>query len=92
MRVTGGRIDDLLSSPRGHLDAKLEGQSLDGIAAIVGRFAPDSPTLGWLQRAAPDLTPAVLNARVVAPPRAGASGVRISVDGVAGSTTLQAAA
>ncbi|MCR4283172.1 MAG: AsmA family protein, partial [Bauldia sp.] len=87
-RVTSGRIDDLTTNPRGHLDARLEATTVDGLALIAGKFFPDSGLFQWLGRSADAITPAYLDAHIIAPPKAGASGLSVVLDGVAGLTTL----
>jgi uncharacterized protein involved in outer membrane biogenesis len=89
LRVTSGRIDELTTNPRGHLDARLEADTPEGLTLIVQRLLPDSASDAWLQRALPSLAPAVINAHITAPPRNGA-GFQLSLDGVAGSTSLNA--
>ena len=89
-KVTSGRIDGLTTNPRGHLESKLEVDNLDGLALIAGKLAPDSGLLQWLGRISPSLTPAVVNAKIVAPPQTGGTGMRVSLDGVAGPTTFNA--
>jgi uncharacterized protein involved in outer membrane biogenesis len=89
-RLTSGRIDALTTDPHGHLDARLEAQSFDALTAIAGKLLPGSGVSEWLARTAPVLAPAVLNARISAPPKNG-SGFQVSVDGVAGDTTFSGA-
>ncbi len=88
-RVTSGRIDELTANPRGHLDAHLEADTLDGLTVIAGKVLPRSSIAEWLARTAPSLAPAVVNARIMAPPKSGA-GFQVAVDGVAGATTFSA--
>ena len=87
-RVTSGRVDDLTTNPRGHLDAKLEASTLDGVVHIVNRFWPNTRLARWLTTAAPALAPAALNARITAPAEEGGSGFRVALDGAAGSTSF----
>jgi len=90
-RVTGGRIDGLKSpSPRGRLDIRLEATTFDGLARIVGKFAPDSGIADWLTRNGAALGPAFANVRILAPPKDGAAGYGVTLDGVAGPTTFVA--
>lgn len=88
-RVTSGRVDELSTNPRGHLDARLEANTFDGLTAIAAKLAPDSGIAAWLAHTAPVMMPSVLNARITAPPKDG-SGFLFSVDGVAGQTTFTA--
>ena len=37
-----GRIDELSSQPRGHIDADLDARGLDGFATLVDKFAPQA--------------------------------------------------
>ncbi len=89
-RVTSGRIDGLTTSPRGHLDARLEATTFDGLSAIAAKFLPDSGLAEWLARTAPALQPAYLDARITGPPKTGGTGVEVALDGVAGQTTFNA--
>ncbi len=92
LRVTGGRIDNLTTNPRGHLDAKLEATTLEGVARIVNQFWPNSGLAHWLTAAAPALAPAALSARITAPAEEGGSGFRVALDGAAGSTSFKVVA
>ncbi len=87
-RVTSGRIDDLTTNPRGHLDAKLEASTLDGVQHVVNRFWPNTRLARWLTTAAPALAPAALNARITAPAQDGGKGFRVALEGAAGSTSF----
>lgn len=89
LRVSSGRIDELRTNPHGHLDAHLEADTLDGLTVIAGKLLPGSAVSDWLAHNAPSLAPAVVNARITAPPKNGA-GFQVAVDGVSGSTTFSA--
>ena len=89
-RVTSGRIDDLTTNPRGHLDARLEADSLDGLALIAGKLAPDSGLFQWMGHTATTLVPAFINAKISAPPKGSDGGLSVALDGVAGQTTFNA--
>jgi uncharacterized protein involved in outer membrane biogenesis len=88
VEVKGGRIDNPLTNPRGHLDARLDVTTVDGLALLAGKLAPDSGIFQWLGRTADAITPAHVNAHITAPPRAGEEGIRVALDGVAGPTTF----
>ncbi len=89
-KVTGGRVENLTSSPRGHLDAHLEAMSFDGLAAIAAEFLPASGLSDWLARTGPALAPAVLDVKVSGPVEQGKTGFTVAVKGVAGETTVDA--
>jgi hypothetical protein len=89
-RVTGGRIDALTTNPKGHLDGRFEAQTFDSLTEIAAKLLPGSGVSEWLARTAPVLSPAVVNARLNAPPKNG-SGFQVSFDGVAGDTTFNIA-
>jgi uncharacterized protein involved in outer membrane biogenesis len=88
-RVTNGQIKDVTTAnPSGVLAGKFEAESLDGLARLADRLAPDSAVAKWLSTAGPVLSPAVVEMKITAPPEVGRTGMRIALDGVAGDTTL----
>jgi hypothetical protein len=88
-RATSGRIDGLTTKPHGLLEATLEAKTLDGLALIAGKLAPDSGILPWLGRMAPSLTPAIVKTRITAPAGPDGTGIRVAIEnGVAGSTSF----
>jgi uncharacterized protein involved in outer membrane biogenesis len=92
LKVTSGEIRSLTTDPQGYLEAQFSASAIGGAQRIVDRFAPDSTAARWLRAAGPALTPAEVKVRVQAPPTAGASGMRITVDnGVARSTVFNIA-
>ncbi len=91
INVTQGRIDNPLKSPRGRLEAKVAApESLAGLAGVVDSLLPGSAVATWLKKAAPSLIPAVLDARIEAPPADAKADFRLGIKGVAASTTLDA--
>ncbi len=89
LRITSGRIDELTTNPRGHLDAHVEAETPEGLRLVAQKLLPGMVSQAWLDRALPSLAPAVLNAHITAPPKNGA-GFQVSVDGVAGPTSVTA--
>jgi len=87
-RVTGGRIDNVTTAPRGRLVAELYAPRLDGLSRIVSRFAPNAGFARWLTAAAPALAPAAFTARIAAPGEEGGTGFRIALEGAAGATAF----
>jgi hypothetical protein len=91
VNITRGRIDKPLESPEGRLEGRLEAPTdLAGFASVVEQLAPDTAIARWLTRAAPALTPAILNVAIEAPAKDGGPGLHVAVSGVAASTTLSA--
>lgn len=88
-RVTSGRIDGLTISPKGHLDARLEVMTVDGLAAVVARFLPGTGLVEWLGRTADVTTPAYVDARIAAQTEE-QGGLAVTLRGVAGATTFDA--
>src|SRR5207247_2231852 len=93
-----GRIDTHLSAPRGTVTLDLDARALDGVAALIEKFSPQ--TADQLRRGAGRLVPAKLRALLAinadpsapgAPPLAtfaiegGAGTFRINLQGDAGS-------
>ncbi len=88
-RVTSGQIKGATtSSPSGVLEGLLQADSLDGLTRLANRLAPDSLVAKWLTASGADLVPAVITTEITAPPEIGASGMRFTMGGVAGATTL----
>lgn len=91
LHVTEGRIESLRGQPRGHLDAQLEADTLTGLTRVLERTMPGHALSRWLRTAEQSLTPAFLTASIEAPPDEGDADVRVSLSGVAASTTVSAA-
>jgi len=81
-----GRIDTKAHAPRGAVTLDLDARSLDGVMAVVDKFAPRAAD--QLRRSLSRLTPVTLRAALAVDPgaTAGASAnAKIRVDGRAGS-------
>jgi large subunit ribosomal protein L24 len=81
-----GRIDSRAQSPRGALTLDLDARTLDGLATLVEKFAPQ--TADQLRRSAGRLTPVALRASLAVDPGAAgntAANAKFKVDGRAGS-------
>ena len=89
-RVTSGHIEGITTDPRGHLTARLDAPSLDGVAALSERLLPGSSLSAWLAREAPLLAPAGLDLKITGPPKPGTSGFEVAVNGALGQTSLNA--
>lgn len=84
-----GRIDGLADAPHGTVTADLDARTLDGIAAVVAKFAPTAVEAAQL--AASRLTSAKLRATLTLEPHgriAGSQNAKISITGRAGPTRL----
>ena len=84
-----GRIDTRTASPRGTVTLDLDARALDGVLAVVERFAPD--TAEQLRRSAGRVSPVVLRASLTMDPGAAAnapSSAKLKVDGRAGTLRL----
>jgi uncharacterized protein involved in outer membrane biogenesis len=84
-----GRIDGLPNAPRGTVTLNLDAGGLDGVTAIVAKFAPG--VADALRRASPRLTPAKLRGVLDVEPRApGASAdtAKLSITGTAGASRV----
>ena len=89
-RVTSGHIEGVTTAPRGHLTARLDAPSLDGVAALAAKLIPGSDVSAWLTREAPLLVPAGLDLKITGPPKTGASGFEVAVNGALGQTSVNA--
>jgi uncharacterized protein involved in outer membrane biogenesis len=89
-RITSGRIDGLTKNPQGHLTAKLEATAPEGLALVAEKFIPESWLAVWLAHASPNLFPAVVNAKISAPPATGEGRFAITLDGKAGDSAFNA--
>jgi hypothetical protein len=81
-----GRIDST-ASPRGAVTLAFDAQKLDGVAALVARFAP--AFADQIRRVAPNATPAKLNATLNMDPLPGEPSkttAKLIVDGKLGAT------
>ncbi len=78
-----GRIDTRTQSPRGEVTLDLDARSLDGVVAIVEKFAPQAAD--QLRRSAGRLTPVALRAGLALDPgAAGSTNAKFKIDGRAG--------
>jgi hypothetical protein len=84
-----GRIDTRAHAPRGAMTLDLDARSLDGVLALVDKFAPQAAD--QLRRSSSRLTPVTLRAALAVDPGATANAnanAKIRVDGRAGSFRL----
>jgi hypothetical protein len=79
-----GRIDSLLTAPRGTLTLDLDASRLDGVVAVVAQYAPQA--VDALRALSPRLTPAKLSMLLNVEPAEGGAGSRadVTVTGRAG--------
>ena len=79
-----GRIDGKAQSPRGAVGLDLDVRALDGVTALLEKFAPQ--TAEQLRRVGGRLTPAALRASLsVDPATAGSANAKLKIEGRAGS-------
>ena len=79
-----GRIDGKAQSPRGAVSLDLDVRALDGVMALLEKFAPQ--TAEQLRRVGGRLTPAALRASLsVDPATAGSANAKLKIEGRAGS-------
>jgi len=81
-----GRIDTRAQSPRGSMTLDLDARALDGVTALVEKFAPQAAD--QLRRSAARLTPVALRAVFGVEPAAatgGGTNAKFKVDGRAGA-------
>ena len=79
-----GRIDGKAQSPRGAVTLDLDVRALDGVMALLEKFAPQ--TAEQLRRVGGRLTPAALRASLaVDPATAGSANAKLKIEGRAGS-------
>jgi large subunit ribosomal protein L24 len=81
-----GRIDGLKRSPRGTLTLDIDARALDGVTAILAKFAPWAADS--LRRAAPQLTPAKLRTTLTVMSGASGDTARLLVNGKAGAARV----
>jgi uncharacterized protein involved in outer membrane biogenesis len=84
-----GRIDTKMASPRGAVTLDLDARSLDGVLAIMEKFAPE--TAEQLRRSAGRVTPVLLRASLTVDPGAVADTIasaKFKADGRAGTFRL----
>ncbi len=81
-----GRIDELSSQPRGRINVDLDARTLDGLAALADRFAPEAASL--LRRGADRLSPAKIHAVVAVDKAATGSDAKLDLDGQVGLLRL----
>jgi large subunit ribosomal protein L24 len=88
-----GRIDELSSRPKGRITVDLDARTLDGLAALAGKFSPQAADV--LRRAASRLSPAKVHGVVTVEQEAAAgSNARLDLNGQLGliRVTLDGAA
>src|SRR5258708_26067026 len=79
-----GRIDGKAQSPRGAVSLDLDVRALDGVIALLEKFAPQ--TAEQLRRVGGRLTPAALRASLsVDPATAGSANAKLKIEGRARS-------
>lgn len=88
--VTRGRIDDVLTDPRGRLEAQLNASTLAGLARIVDGIAADTTFARWFNRAAPSLSPASISAVINSGAAAPVSATTVQIIGDAAETKVEA--
>jgi hypothetical protein len=81
-----GRLDGKAQSPRGALSLDLDARTLDGVTAIVEKFAPQAAD--ELRRSAARLTPVALRGSLAVDPAAGDANARLKLDGRAGGLRI----
>jgi uncharacterized protein involved in outer membrane biogenesis len=84
-----GRIDTRLASPRGAVTLDLDARTLDGVLAVMEKFAPE--TAEQLRRSAGRVTPVLLRASLTMDPGAAANSLasaKFKADGRAGTFRL----
>ena len=81
-----GRIDGLKRSPRGTLTLDIDARALDGVTAVLAKFAPWAADS--LRRAAPQLTPAKLHTTLALTSGANGDSARLLVSGKAGAARV----
>lgn len=86
--VTRGEVKDVFTSPRGQIEAHLNAPDVTGLARFLDRLIPNTPLTEWLNAAAPALSPAVLDAKIEAPPKGKGDGATISLHGSANASTF----
>ncbi|MCP4385201.1 MAG: AsmA family protein, partial [Hyphomicrobiales bacterium] len=84
--VTRGQIDDVLSQPRGRLEAQLTAGELAGLARIVDRLAPDTPVSRWFNRTASSLSAATATVKIDSVLDNGVPNSQLEVRGSAGAS------
>ena len=84
-----GRIDTRTASPRGTVTLDLDARALDGVLAVMEKFAPE--TAEQLRRSAPSVAPVLLRASLTMDQGAAANATasaKLKVDGRAGEFRL----
>jgi uncharacterized protein involved in outer membrane biogenesis len=84
-----GRIDTRTASPRGTVTLDLDARALDGVLAVMEKFAPE--TAEQLRRSAPRVAPVLLRASLTMDPGAATNApasAKLKVDGRAGTFRL----
>jgi uncharacterized protein involved in outer membrane biogenesis len=81
-----GRIDELSSQPRGHINADLDARTLDGFATLIDKFAPQAASV--LRRGADRLAPAKIHAVITVDKASAGSDVRLDLNGQVGLMRL----
>jgi uncharacterized protein involved in outer membrane biogenesis len=84
-----GRIDTRMEAPRGTVTLDLDARTLDGVLAVMEKFAPE--TAAQLRRLAGRVTPVLLRASLTMDPGAAANSLasaKFKADGRAGTLRL----
>ncbi len=79
-----GRVEDLLTAPRGDLEGTLDASDLDGLVAVLEGILPDSGLLDRLEQASDYLVPARFEAKLQASAQGDRSELTLLLDGFAG--------
>ncbi len=85
-----GAVRNLLSAPSGELAGSLDASDLSGLVAVASGLLPDNALVERLERAAPVLVPAKLDAKFEAASLDDASDLDISLSGIAGGSQIEA--
>ena len=88
--VTRGQIDDILTEPRGRLEAQLNAATLTGLARVIDRLVPDTTFSRWVNRVGPSLAPVALGVVVDSTVVAGKPSSRVEIKGSAAATNFDA--
>src|SRR5262249_43725703 len=78
-----GRIDGKAQSPRGAVTLDLDARALDGVGALLGKIAPQTP--GRARGAGGRVPPATLRASLSVDPAAGSANAKLKIEGRAGT-------
>ena len=81
-----GRIDELSSQPRGHINVDLDTRALEGFVALVDKIAPQAASV--LRRGADRLAPAKIHAAVTVDKASAGSDAKLDLTGQVGLMRL----